>query len=247
MVVVCVLLLIVISATMQFLLDIVARERQGVVTKRVSEQTMVALDQMGNDIRSAVSRQRATGGGLGLDDLDVVSTGVVPAGAARRDYVNEMLDVISVSPWHVEVMVPRNGTTSCVRFEAVQATGRLTRYAAPTCPAHASTQGVSAQTIIGEVPDGVDPVAPFSFTWMSTAAGCPVATIANTPAIDALSTSTTVAQYQRLNRLASVKVNLAAYGMAGFDRAVAKAGTEYAFRSRLSQPYRRALGGGCDA
>ena len=110
--VVCVLLLIVITMTMRFLMDIMQREQESVAGKRAGERTIVALDQMGTDVRSTVSYERATGGGLGLDDLDFVETALLPDGAARSTFVNEKLDVVVASPWRLVLMVPSAGSTA---------------------------------------------------------------------------------------------------------------------------------------
>lgn len=242
MMVVAVLLLVVLTMTMRFVLDVMHREQEGVISKRANERNMVALDQMGQDFRATVSRDRATGGGLGLDDLDFVSTGYLPGGADRRPFIDEKLDIVSASPWQIRLMVPSGAGTSCVTYQSSPAQrGQITRTESTTCPATGSNT-TARNIVLGPAPTGVTITPPFSFTQLSQSASCSVQDVARNASWDAL---TGQGDMRTFYRLASIKLDLRSFAQAGASRASSKVTTEYVFRSRMSAPYRRALGGGC--
>ena len=242
MIVVAVLLLVVLTMSMRFLLDVLNRQQSGVAGKRATERTIVSLDQMGQDFRSAISHDRATGGGLGLDDLGFVASGYVPSGSARAAYVNDRLDIIAASQWAIQLRVPSSGGTNCVTYSSsLAARGKIERIVSKQCPA-TTANTISRSTVVDARPVGARIYPPFSYTMLSTASGCPAVAVPATATFDALSGQGSM---QTLNRLASVRVDLRATAMSGRNAATSIVQTEFVFRSRMSAPYRRALGGDC--
>ena len=242
MVIVSILLLVVLTMTMRFLLDIMSREQEGVTSKRAGERSMIALEQMGQDFRSTISLDRATGGGLGLDDLDFVETDYIPpAGTQRTDFVDEYLDIVVATPWTLQLMVPSGGGTRCVTYAMDQATGQMTRTLADSCAPGATRR--SMNVVVPKAPDGATPIpasdAPFRYWAYGPAPACQVLQLGPTASMNAL----TGVGIPTLYRLASVEVNLKAFAQSGRAKSVSKMHTEFTFRSRMSAPYRRA--GGC--
>lgn len=238
LIIVSVLLLAVVTMTMRFLLDVMGRQAEGVTGKRANELTMVALDQMGADFRSTISRDRATGGGLGLDDLGFVETGVIPPSTPRATFANDRLDLVEATPWRMQLHVPTGGGTRCVTYDTDTTSGRMVRTVSTLCPATAANR-VSQNVVLPARPAGAVVTPPFRYWAMGGAPMCLVAQLPATASFNALTGTGSMATFFRL---ASVEVNLKAYALAARAKASSELQSEFAFRSRMSAPYRRAAG-----
>jgi type II secretory pathway pseudopilin PulG len=244
MVVASIILLVVLTMVMHFAVDAIDSGAKSSTSKASVEQAAIALDQIGSDIRSAISLQRLDVGAVSSSDLQYVSAATEPEDMRTVGFINKNLDLVTASPRRLRVSVPVGGTTRCVEY--VQATdGSITRSTYNVCEGP-SRALIDQQQILAASATAAAAPSAFTFIALNPASSCRQYQLPATFSSDARPTSTSWATYRQMNQIVAVNVSLTASSQHGRASSSNSASSEFAIRSRMASTYLGALGAGCD-